>query len=148
MAKPTAEAIAKWAEDQDKPTDSGSYKRLTDVERALILKLRESGLTQVEIAQRLDRAQSTISDVLDAFTDTTPEAKRYLRGKALEMARNIVDKGRAADHIKALEGINVLSPEQVSGITVQIGIKADTVKLLGSTFALPGQVTSEGEQNR
>jgi hypothetical protein len=51
------------------------------------------------------------------------------------MARNIVKAGRASDHIKALEGISVLAPTQGSGITVQIGIKADTVKLITPTFA-------------
>jgi hypothetical protein len=51
------------------------------------------------------------------------------------MSRNIVQRGRAADHIKALEGINVLAPEQKPGITVQIGIRADRVKLISPTFA-------------
>jgi hypothetical protein len=63
------------------------------------------------------------------------------------MARNIVNKGRAADHIKALEGINVLAPEHVAGITVQIGINADTVKLMPTLSPPQLEVSSEGEQN-
>lgn len=123
MAKPkTATEIAAWAEDKAKPADTPAYKRLTDSERVLILKLHDDGLTQVEIAQRLNRAQSTISDVLDAFTDTTDVAKRYFRANALRMAENVVERGQPRDHNVALAGIDVLKAGDHGGIKIAIGL--------------------------
>jgi hypothetical protein len=137
MSQPqTAEAIAQWAEDTA-PADKPRYKRLTDVDRAFILRMRDKGLTQVQIAQRLGCAQSTISDVLDAFSDTLPEAKRYLRGQALKMARNIADNGRAQDHVAALKGLGVLQDAEQSGFTVMVG-RGGTVN-----FAVQAQPTGE-----
>ena len=136
MAKPnTPEAIATWAEKQATPAHTPKYRRLTDDQRIAILQLAKAGKTQVEIAQAIGCDQGTVSRWLTACQDTTAQASTYLRGQALRMSRNIVRKGRASDHIKALEGINVLAPSQSAGITVQIGIKADTVKLLAPTFA-------------
>jgi hypothetical protein len=147
MAKPqSAEAIAKWAEGQDTPKlHKGKGSSLTHDQLKAIVAMRGLGKTQVEIAQAIGCDQGTVSRWLHDITDTTDLAGTYLRGKALRMAQNIVKKGRAADHIKALEGINVLSPEQVSGITVQIGIKAEAVTLLAATFASPGQGQSESQ---
>ena len=130
-----SQAIAKWAEDKAKPAHIPKYRRLTDDQRIAILQLAKAGKAQVEIAQAIGCDQGTVSRWLSACQDTTAQASTYLRGSALRMARNIVRKGRASDHIKALEGISVLSPTQGAGITVQIGIKADTVKLIAPTFA-------------
>ena len=102
------------------PADTPKYRRLTDVDRALILRLYDKGRTQVQIAQHLGCAQSTVSDVLDAFKDTTGEAKRYLRGQSLRMARSIVSKGRASDHVAALKGLNVLEEQQLQNFTLSI----------------------------
>lgn len=131
----SSEAIARWAEQQTKPAHTPAYKRLTDTDRVLITRLHKQGLSQVEIAQRLGCDQSSVSRWLAACQDSTKEATAYLRGQALRMSRHIVQKGRAADHIKALEGISVLQPQASQPITWQIGIKADTVKLIPSTFA-------------
>lgn len=133
----TSAAIAAWAEKQTAPADTPSYKRLTDSERVLILKLHDDGLTQVEIAQRLNRAQSTISDVLDAFTDTTDVAKRYFRANALRMAENVVERGQPRDHNVALAGIDVLKAGDQGGIKIAIGL---------SLPGLPSQ--SEGLQKQ
>ena len=119
------------------PADSPSYKRLTDSERALIIKLNDDGLTQVEIAQRLDRAQSTICDVLAAFADTTHIAKRYLAANALSMAENVVKRGQPRDHNVALAGIGVLKGSDVGDIKIAVGV---------SLSGLPG--VSESKQDR
>ncbi len=131
----TADAIATWAEKQTQPAHTPKYRRLTDDQRIAILQLDKAGKTQVEIAQAIGCDQGTISRWLSACQDTTAQATTYLRGSALRMARNIVKTGRASDHIKALEGVNVLAASQNVGLTVQIGIKADTVKLIAPTFA-------------
>jgi IS30 family transposase len=102
MAGNTPEAIAAWAENKAKPADSPSYTRLTDADRITILKLSEDGLTQVEIAKRLGRSQSTIQEVIATYTDTTISAKRYLAAKALRMAENIVENGQPRDHVATL----------------------------------------------
>jgi hypothetical protein len=142
-----AQQIATWAENKAKPAHTPKYKRLTDDQRVAILKLAKLNKTQVEIAETIGCDQGTVSRWLSQCQDTTEHASTYLRGSALRMARNIVNKGRAADHIKALEGINVLAPEHVAGITVQIGINADTVKLMPTLSPPQLEVSSEGEQN-
>ena len=122
MAANTPEAIAAWAEQQQPKADNAGVKHLTNSERALILKLSDDGLTQVEIAQRLDRSQSTISDVLSAFSDTAPIARRYLAASALGMAENIVRNGQPRDHIQALRGIGVLEGGESNELKIGIAI--------------------------
>jgi transcriptional regulator len=139
-----SQAIATWAEHEAGLKHTVDRSRLTASEIGLLYQLHKDGLTQVEIAQRLGCTQPTVSKWLARFVDSTAPAKEYLRGQALRMAQNIVETGRAADHIKALEGINVLAPEHAGGITVQIGVKADTVELIASTFASPTPTLSEG----
>lgn len=112
----------------------------------MLLQYHKDGLTQVQIAQRLGCDQKTISNWLGKLTDTSDAAKSYLRGQALSMAQNIVKKGRSADHIKALEGISVLAPGPSGGITVQIGVRADTVELIQSTFASGLSTVSSDKQ--
>jgi hypothetical protein len=45
------------------------------------------------------------------------------------MARNIVQRGRASDHIKALEGVNVLAQAVSAGLVIQIGVKDSDVTI-------------------
>jgi hypothetical protein len=132
----TAEAIAEWATEKAKPAVSPSYTRLTDADRITILKLHDEGLTQVEIAKRLDRAQSTISDVLTAYADTTITAKRYLAAKALRMAENIVENGQPRDHVATLKGLKVLA-EDTTNIKLAIGLSLPGL----STMSLTGTDT-------
>ena len=134
MASPVPETVV--------PAHTPAYKRLTDAKRVTILQLDKIGKTQVEIAEIVDCDQSTISRWLTQCRDTTKEANAYLRGQALRMSRNIVMNGKPSDHIDALEGISVLAPEQKPSITVQIGIRADRVRLLEPTFACSTQALS------
>jgi transcriptional regulator with XRE-family HTH domain len=118
-----SQAIATWAEQKAAPADTPAYRRMTDTERRLILELTDQGLTQAQIAQQLGRAQSSISDVLSAFTDTTEIATRFLRAKALHMAENVVVKGQARDHIQALKGIGVLEQDKSElNIGIQVSL--------------------------
>lgn len=138
MAEETSKPLA--------PADSPTYKRMTTSERMLVVKLHDDGLTQTEIAQRLNRAQSTISDVLTTFADTTIAAKRYLAAKALRMAENVVENGQPRDHNTALAGIGVLKDE--SGMRIQIAVG---VSLPGLPTASEGHtirsVNSPGSDN-
>jgi DNA-binding MarR family transcriptional regulator len=116
-----SQAIATWAEHQAEKSHRKPTKHLTSEEIGLLLKLRQDGLTQTEIAQRLDRDQAAISRWLTKLTDTTDVAKSYLRGSALRMAKNVVRTGQARDHIQALKGLRVLE-EDGRDIKIAIGV--------------------------
>jgi len=102
--------------------DITKSRSLTNAERILILKLRDDGLTQVQIAQRLGRSQSTISQTLSDFEDSTDLAKRYFAANALSMAENVVRKGLPRDHNVALAGIGVLKSEGGASVKLLVGI--------------------------
>ena len=108
---------------QDRPPAcKPKYRRLNSADLAYALKLSDSGVTQVEIAKRLGCTQQTVSEWLIQCQDTTASASLYLRGQALPMAQKVVRKGKPADLIKALQGVNVLQAEEAhGGITVIVG---------------------------
>jgi IS30 family transposase len=105
----------------DKPANSPKYKRLTNSDRAYILKAATDGLTQVEIAKRIGCSQTTVSEWLNELQDSTDLSKQYLRGQALKMAQDIVKDGRPADKVATLKGLSVLHDEQQSSVTVIVG---------------------------
>lgn len=121
MGKPTAEAIARWAEQKATPAHTPAYKRLTQEQLITMLQLRKLGKGQTEIAETLGCDQTSISRALRQFTDTTEHATAYLRGSALRMARNVVQKGQARDHIQALKGVGVLEQDSTD-IRIAIGL--------------------------
>ena len=131
-----SQAIAKWAEDKAGTTSKPDYSRLTATEIKLLFELRKEGMTQAAIAQRLGCSQRTVSEWLTETEDTTDVAKLYLRGKALHMAKNVVDNGQARDHIQVLKGLSVLA-EDGRDLKIAIGIN-----LPGLTFASPAQEDS------
>ena len=107
-----------------------AYKRLTQDQLLAIVDLRKLGKTQAEIAQTLGCTQQAVSDWLRKTADSTEAASLYLRGQSLRMAKNVVQKGQARDHIQALKGIGVLADDHVGqGLVIQIGIKDSDVKI-------------------
>jgi hypothetical protein len=121
-------------------------KRLTAADLGLLLKLRADGLTQAAIAQRLDCDQAAVNRWLMQLTDTSDVAKSFLRGHALSMAQNIVKKGRAADHVKTLEGIEVLSNQDVKGgLTIVIGSGSSVQLNVGSVGLSPSDNVVKSE---
>jgi transposase len=119
------------------PTESPSYKRLTDADRITILHLHDDGLTLTAIAQRLGRSVSTIHDVVQTYAPTTDLAKRKLAAASERMAENIIANGQPRDHVATLKGLGVLADD--SGLKVQIAVGV----------SLPGLPTqSEGPQKR
>jgi len=103
------------------PVHTPKYKRLTNHDRAYILKAHADGLTQVEIAKRLGCHQSTVSEWLSDVQDSTELATAYLRGQALKMSQDIVKDGRPADKVATLKGLQVLAEQQHSSVTVIVG---------------------------
>jgi transposase-like protein len=105
---PTAETSS-LARSTHKP----AYKRLTDDQRIAILHLAKTGKTQMQIAETLGCDQATVSRWLSQCQDSSLEATAYLKGSALRMARNIVERGLARDHVQALKGIKVLEDDSL-----------------------------------
>lgn len=96
-------------------------KRLTDSDKAFVLRYHAENLTQVEIAQRIGCDQATVSRWLAECHDSTDAAGAYLRGSALRMAKNVVTKGQARDHIQALKGIGVLEQDHTQ-LNIAVGV--------------------------
>lgn len=112
----------------------GRGSKLTQEQLVAILKLAKLNKTQVEIAQAIGCDQGTVSRWLAQCEDSTEQASTYLRGSALRMAKNIVDKGLARDHIAALKGIGVLADDAPGqGVVIQIGIKDSDVTFASQT---------------
>ena len=111
------------------PAHTPKYERLTRADLDVLLAMKKANKTQVEIAQALGCSQGTVSKWLNALTDSTDVAREYLRGKALHMAKNVVRKGQARDHIQALKGLRVLEDDN-RDVKIAIGIS-----LPGLTFA-------------
>jgi predicted transcriptional regulator len=127
---------------QDTTTDIPKSRLMSTADIQLMLKLRDDGLTQVQIAQRLGRAQSTISAALDDWEDSTDIARRYLDAQALRMAKNVVEHGMPRDHNVALAGRGVLKSEGAQ-LNIAVG-----VSLPGLSLSPPVSVErGEGVEN-
>lgn len=110
---------------------------LGHVVRALV----EEGLSALEMLERLAATYPQRQFDLDAVerlarqvADRRPVAKRYLQAKSLEMARNVVDRGKPADHVRALEGLGeVLDAGNAAagGVTIIVGGDAHIALLHG-----------------
>jgi transposase-like protein len=123
-----------------------AYKRLTDDQRILILQLSKQGLTQAAIAQQLGCHQTTVSDWLSKCQDTTSVASTYLKGSALRMARNIVERGLARDHVAALKGIQVLKDETDTGRAINLVVNGLVQIGIGQPSPVVAEVPSESLQ--
>ncbi len=110
-----------------------------------MLKLHQDGLTQKAIAQRLDCDQAAVCRWLEQFSDSTELAKSFLRGSALKMSQNLVNKGRPSDHAVALKGLSVLKDDAAQGVTVIVG-GSGTVNVGIVLSPSQAQVQGEGEQ--
>jgi len=139
MGSQTPEAIARWAETQTTPKlHKGSGSKLTREQLQAALDLRKLGKTQAEIAQAISCDQATVSRWLSTLTDSTDLAGAYLRGKALDMAKNVVRNGQARDHIQALKGLKVLA-EDGRDVKIAIGISLPGMPLSPLAVGVVGE---------
>ena len=139
-----SQAIAKWAEKQTRPAHTPTYKRLTQEQLVALLDLRKLGKTQTEIAETLGCDQASVSRALRQFTDSTESASAYLRGSALRMAKNVVRKGQARDHIQALKGIGVLERDQAD-IKIAIGVSLPGMPSVSAPVVSVSQLSPRAE---
>jgi hypothetical protein len=140
MPPQTAEAIATWAEHQGSNLHKGQGSRLSNAQRAAILKLARLNKSQVEIAQAIGCNQGTVSRWLSDCEDSTEQASTYLRGSALRMAENIVKRGAARDHIQALNGLGVL--QGTESRTLNVIINGVALHGVGQDQTVEGEILS------
>lgn len=104
----------------EKDNADNGRRRLIPTEVRLILELRANGLSQRQIAGRLNVNQSTVARWLAAFDDNRALAKARLRGAALELADRVIDRANAEEAIKVLEGLDVLQKSKGDGGAVKV----------------------------
>jgi|SRR6185295_3216887 len=111
--------------------------KLRSVDIGILARLHADGMSQTEIAQRVGCTQGTVSRWIDKLTDTRDAAKSYLHGAALDMAEKVHKKGRPSDHVKVLEGIQVLDQPTAPPL----------VPLFQVGLAIAVTLTTEGESH-
>jgi DNA-binding MarR family transcriptional regulator len=83
------------------PTDSAERKRLrlTQTELGIVLALRAEGKTQAQIAQRLDKDQTTIGKALRRLgSDSTQLATHHLKARSYTVARRLARIAEKTDN--------------------------------------------------
>ena len=96
-----------------KPKPNRGKKHLSYPEIGLALKLRDEGLTQVQIAQRLDRDKSSLCELLAQFVDTRPLATKYLQSRALSFAQKVSHDANVDESLEMLDRLEVVPRRQV-----------------------------------
>jgi predicted transcriptional regulator len=89
------------------------YSRLSYSEIALAVKLREDGLTQDQIAQRLGCSQPTICQLLKEFSDTRPLAKLKANNLALKLLQRVEQQANVEESLEVLDRTGVIEKRQV-----------------------------------
>jgi predicted transcriptional regulator len=97
------------------PQPIADLSRLAPSEVILALRLREDGLTQTQIAHRLNCSQSTISDLLAAYLDTRVLATAHLRGAALQLAKRVTRDPDVDQALEVLTRIDVVTKASSGG---------------------------------
>ncbi|HEY3220319.1 MAG TPA: hypothetical protein VGJ80_06285 [Gemmatimonadales bacterium] len=125
--------------DFDPAPDRPDAKSITLALPLAVRTLVDEGLTTLEMLERLLDTHPNVNWTLDGIerlarqvSDRRPVARRYLESQSLAMAKNVVDHGKPAVHVRALEGLGVLAPEDAgtSGITIHIGGDAKVALLI------------------
>jgi DNA-binding MarR family transcriptional regulator len=136
------------------PTDQESKKRLrlTQTELGIALALRAEGKTQAQIAQRLDKDQTTIGKALRRLgQDSTQLATHHLKARSYKVARRLTSiaekSANEAEAVKAskavLAGAGVIqSGQQVTVNTAVMIAQPDKPETWGPGPVFEGAVTS------
>jgi hypothetical protein len=113
------------------PKPKRDQSHLSRDEMILALQMFEAGKQQQVIAQVIGCSNSTISDLLNKFSDTRPLAKRRANHRALEVmdaaltgAVTAAKKGRPEAALEVVDRLEVLAKRQNdtgTGITIVFG---------------------------
>jgi hypothetical protein len=105
--------------------------------RALV----DEGKSTLEMFEALARAHPNYSLSLDSVerlarqvADRRPQAQRYLNSKSFAMAKNVVENGKPADHVRTLEGLGGVldaADKAAGGVTIIVGGDAHIALLHG-----------------
>lgn len=105
------------------PKPIRDYSRLSYTEIGLALKLREDGLTQTQIAQRLGCSQPTISTLLSELSDTRQIARLKLNNGAVKLAERVLAQADVDQSLEVLDRLEVATKRQAdSGRGNQVNI--------------------------
>lgn len=101
---------------------------LTNAELRLMLQMRDEGMTQTEIAKRLNCSQCTISRLLAEWMDTTYTAKAVLKRDMTKLAERLVNTASNEEILEIFDREDVSTKkrkdaEVAPGVNVCIGIK-------------------------
>jgi hypothetical protein len=156
-----AQAIATWAEqlksnsvharaNKDRNKLAKPDKRSNAERIVTILRLSAQGHTQAFIAGELGITQGAVSQTLAKYQrNTTKDARQILEAKAADMALNVAKHGRPADQLRALEGLNVITPggDQIkAGLSITINGFALVGLGLGESPQKPQQIATESDK--
>lgn len=116
-----------------------------------VLKLRAQSLTLDRIAELAGFSQGKVSAILRQYgQDSRKEARAILEAKAAAMALDVVENGRPADKLRALEGTHVVLPQGANAATqgIQIYINGISLGGLGLPPSESESLVVEGESSR
>ena len=123
-----------------KPKPNRGKSHLSYPEIALALKLRDEGLTQVEIGQRLNRDKSSICELLAQFVDTRPLATKFLQSRALRFAQKVSNDANVEESLEMLDRLEVVPKRQQvdtsSRLNIFIGMPEQPLDLSPTAFAI------------
>jgi hypothetical protein len=101
----------------------------------------DRGMSLRAMFEALSRAHPNMTFTLDGVerlarqvSDRRPIASRYLQSKSFEMARNVVEQGKPADHVRTLEGLGGVldaGTNAAGGLTIIVGGDAHIALLHG-----------------
>ena len=124
--------------------ETGSLSIAAQMTLALAAEVRQLvdlGTGTIEMFEALSRAHPNMSFTLDSVerlarqvSDRRPVAKRYLQSKSFAMAQNVVENGKPADHVRALEGLGEVmeaADKAAGGVTIIVGGDAHIALLHG-----------------
>ena len=122
------------------------------------MRYREEGLSQREIARRLDRDHSAISKLFDDLATTVPLAKLKAQHRALEVTEAAFDgavkaarsKGRTDAALELLDRLEVLAKRQPdaggqTGVQVVVNMPGQTLIKASDIHLSPAKVIEPSE---
>ena len=129
------------------------YRKLTDADKAQILRLRHDGLDQKAIARALQVSQPTISRILGTFADTSLAAKARAKAASLGIIESMTGEATAPykPSTKAAELVlraaDLLQGEASVGTAVQVVVNMPRMTGTDTSDPPTALITEAAPQN-